>query len=73
VGGLRRPARGPILNRHRDQLLTFNDDVQGTAAMVARAMAGATVASGTPLRAQRIVMLGKGATARVTRGVWAGR
>jgi malate dehydrogenase (oxaloacetate-decarboxylating) len=50
----------PILDRYRDRLLTFNDDIQGTAAVVAGAMTGAVAASGTPLRDQRIVMLGAG-------------
>ncbi|HTF53132.1 MAG TPA: NAD-dependent malic enzyme [Pseudonocardia sp.] len=51
----------PILDRYRDQLLTFNDDIQGTAAVVAGAMAGAAGASGVRLAEQRIVMLGAGA------------
>ncbi|HTW19581.1 MAG TPA: NAD-dependent malic enzyme [Mycobacteriales bacterium] len=50
----------PILQRYRDQLLTFNDDIQGTAAVVAGAMTGAVAATGTPLRDQRIVMVGAG-------------
>jgi malate dehydrogenase (oxaloacetate-decarboxylating) len=50
-----------ILARYRDQVLTFNDDIQGTAAVVAGAMTGAAAASGTPLREQRIVLLGAGA------------
>lgn len=50
----------PILDRYRDQLLTFNDDIQGTAAVVAGAMTGAASVSGTPLREQRIVMVGAG-------------
>src|SRR5919206_589864 len=50
----------PILDRYRDQLLTFNDDIQGTAAVVAGAMTGAAVAGGVRLREQRIVMLGAG-------------
>jgi malate dehydrogenase (oxaloacetate-decarboxylating) len=50
----------PILARYRDELLTFNDDIQGTAAVVAGAMAGAVTASGTRLKDQRIVMLGAG-------------
>ncbi|MEJ5914263.1 NAD-dependent malic enzyme [Pseudokineococcus sp. 1T1Z-3] len=50
----------PILDRYRDRLLTFNDDIQGTAAVVAGAMAGAAAVSGTRLRDQRVVMLGAG-------------
>jgi malate dehydrogenase (oxaloacetate-decarboxylating) len=50
----------PILDRYRDRLLTFNDDIQGTAAVVAGALAGAVRASGSRLRDQRIVMLGAG-------------
>ncbi len=50
----------PILDRYRDRLLTFNDDIQGTAAVVTGALAGAVRASGSRLRDQRIVMLGAG-------------
>jgi malate dehydrogenase (oxaloacetate-decarboxylating) len=53
----------PILDRYRDRLLTFNDDIQGTAAVVAGALAGAVRASGSRLRDQRIVMLGAGSAA----------
>jgi malate dehydrogenase (oxaloacetate-decarboxylating) len=50
----------PILDRYRDRLLTFNDDIQGTAAVVAGALAGAVRASGSRLRDQRVVILGAG-------------
>jgi malate dehydrogenase (oxaloacetate-decarboxylating) len=50
----------PILDRYRDRLLTFNDDIQGTAAVVVGALAGAVHASGTRLRDQRVAVLGAG-------------
>ena len=50
----------PILDRYRDGVLTFNDDIQGTAAVVVGALAGAVHASGSRLRDQRVVMLGAG-------------
>jgi malate dehydrogenase (oxaloacetate-decarboxylating) len=52
-----------LLDRYRDRLLTFNDDIQGTAAVVAGALAGAVRASGLPLRDQRVVILGGGSAA----------
>jgi malate dehydrogenase (oxaloacetate-decarboxylating) len=54
------PHARPILERYRDQLLTFNDDVQGTASVVLGAVTGAINVSGGALRDQRIVMLGAG-------------
>src|SRR6202165_2570493 len=51
----------PILNRYRDQLLTFNDDVQGTAAVVLGALLAAARVAGSTLRDQEIVFLGAGA------------
>jgi malate dehydrogenase (oxaloacetate-decarboxylating) len=50
----------PLLDRYRDQLLTFNDDIQGTAAVTAGAIFSAVRVSGRPLRDQQIVMLGAG-------------
>jgi malate dehydrogenase (oxaloacetate-decarboxylating) len=50
----------PLLERYRDELLTFNDDIQGTAAVAVGALRGATRAAGTPLRDQSVVMLGAG-------------
>ena len=50
----------PILDRYRDQLLTFNDDIQGTAAVACGAIFSAVRVSDRPLRDQQIVMLGAG-------------
>jgi malate dehydrogenase (oxaloacetate-decarboxylating) len=50
----------PILDRYRDQLLTFNDDIQGTAAVVLAALSAAAAATGSRLRDQKIAMLGAG-------------
>ncbi len=54
------PHARPILQRYRDDLLTFNDDIQGTAAVALGAILGAVSASGGKLRDQKIVMLGAG-------------
>ena len=50
----------PILNRYRNQLLTFNDDIQGTAAVALGAILGAVKVTGKSLKEQEIVMLGAG-------------
>ena len=51
----------PILNRYRDQMLTFNDDIQGTAAVALGAILSAVRVAGSSLRDQQIVFLGAGA------------
>lgn len=53
----------PVLTRYRDRLLTFNDDIQGTAAVVLAAFSTACQVSGTPLTEQRLVVLGAGSAA----------
>jgi malate dehydrogenase (oxaloacetate-decarboxylating) len=50
----------PILARYRDKLLTFNDDIQGTAAVTLGALQGAVQIAGRPLSQQQVVMLGAG-------------
>lgn len=50
----------PILERYRDKLLTFNDDIQGTAAVALGALHGAAQVAGRPLSQQQVVMLGAG-------------
>src|SRR6201994_2175764 len=50
----------PILERYRDKLLAFNDDIQGTAAVALGALHGAAKVAGRPLSQQQIVMLGAG-------------
>lgn len=50
----------PILERYRDKLLTFNDDIQGTAAVTLGALHGAAKVAGRPVSQQQVVMLGAG-------------
>jgi malate dehydrogenase (oxaloacetate-decarboxylating) len=57
------PHARPLLDRYRDQLLTFNDDIQGTAAVVFGALTAAIKASGGSLKNQQIVFYGAGAAA----------
>jgi malate dehydrogenase (oxaloacetate-decarboxylating) len=49
-----------ILLRYADACCTFNDDIQGTAAVVLAAAMGAMRAAGTALRDQRVVIHGAG-------------
>jgi malate dehydrogenase (oxaloacetate-decarboxylating) len=49
-----------ILNRYADQVCTFNDDMQGTAAVVLAAALAAVRAAGTRMRDQRVVIHGAG-------------
>lgn len=50
----------PLLERYRDRMLTFNDDIQGTAAVALGALHGAARAAGVPLSQQQVVMFGAG-------------
>jgi len=54
------PHARPILTRYRDELLTFNDDIQGTASVALGAVLGAVKVTGKSLQEQQVVMLGAG-------------
>ena len=49
-----------ILEKYRDQICTFNDDMQGTGAITLAAAISAVRVCGTPLRNQRVVIFGAG-------------
>ncbi len=49
-----------LLARYRDELCTFNDDIQGTAAIAVGTLLSAINVTGTPLREQRVAVLGAG-------------
>jgi malate dehydrogenase (oxaloacetate-decarboxylating) len=55
VGNARR-----LLDRYRDERLTFNDDIQGTGAVNLAAVLAAVKATGVPLTGHRIVIFGMG-------------
>jgi malic enzyme len=50
-----------LLGRYRNRLPSFNDDIQGTAAIGGAALLAGVRATGLPLQKQRVVMLGAGA------------
>lgn len=49
-----------LLNRYRDEVCSFNDDIQGTAAIVVAAILAGIKGSGQRLKNQRIVVHGAG-------------
>jgi len=49
-----------LLARYRDRLCTFNDDIQGTAAVTTATLLAAIYATGVPLKEQTIAMFGSG-------------
>jgi malate dehydrogenase (oxaloacetate-decarboxylating) len=52
-----------LLARYRDELCTFNDDIQGTGAVTLAGLLAATRSRAERLSAQRIVILGAGSSA----------
>jgi malate dehydrogenase (oxaloacetate-decarboxylating) len=52
------------LARFRDELCTFNDDIQGTAGVVVAGLYGALRITGERMRDQRVVFAGAGASAQ---------
>jgi malate dehydrogenase (oxaloacetate-decarboxylating) len=51
---------GPLLERYRDRLCTFNDDIQGTAAVATGTVLAAVKVTGTRLRDQVVAVFGAG-------------
>ena len=49
-----------ILDRYADQICTFNDDIQGTAAVVLAAVLAAVRITGVPLSQHRVMIYGAG-------------
>ena len=50
----------PLLTRYRDEICSFNDDIQGTAAVTVGTLIAASKAAGSQLSEQKIVFLGAG-------------
>ncbi len=50
-----------ILSRYRAKVLSFNDDIEGTAAVAVAGVVAASRKTGVPMKEQRIVILGAGA------------
>lgn len=49
-----------LLDRYRDRLCTFNDDIQGTAAVATGTLLSAIQVTGVPITEQRICIVGAG-------------
>ena len=52
-----------LLERYRDRLCTFNDDIQGTGAVTLAGLLAATQATRSTISQQRVVILGAGSSA----------
>ena len=50
----------PLLNRYKDELCCFNDDIQGTAAVTLGSLLAACQASGSKLSEKKVAFLGSG-------------
>jgi malate dehydrogenase (oxaloacetate-decarboxylating) len=52
-----------LLERYRDRLCTFNDDIQGTGAVTLAGLLAAAEVTGSKISKQRVVVLGAGSSA----------
>lgn len=50
----------PLLNRYKDELCCFNDDIQGTASVTLGSLIAACLASGSKLSEKKVAFLGSG-------------
>src|SRR5690606_31877764 len=50
----------PLLDRYKDKVCCFNDDIQGTAAVTVGSLLAACKAAGSKLSEQRVAFLGAG-------------
>ncbi len=57
------PKARPLLTRYQQELLTFNDDIQGTAAVVLGAVIGASHVAGQGINDHQVVFVGAGSAA----------
>lgn len=55
-----RPNAKPLLEKYRDKICSFNDDIQGTAAVALAAIMGAVKLAKGKLKDQKIALLGGG-------------
>ena len=55
-----KPHARPLLEKYRDQICSFNDDIQGTASVALAAILGAIKLAKGKLKDQKIVMVGGG-------------
>jgi malate dehydrogenase (oxaloacetate-decarboxylating) len=53
----------PLLVRYQNEFLTFNDDIQGTAAVVLGAIVGASKVAGKSIKEHKVVFVGAGSAA----------
>src|SRR5678815_1885186 len=57
------PNAYALLNKYRDRVLCFNDDIQGTAAVALAGVYSSTRITGVPFKELRIMFLGAGSAA----------